>query len=269
MSWFPPLLDLAVRTLVKDPKLCQPEHVHTLPSHLKDHIREILLKRRPLSPADLSALLHPRVREIDLEDQELTDDHLLVLSNFKIFRKINLNKVLKPDIKSHPAQRIKSRDVQPTTGALVQLITGQRYLETLFLRGMTGLSTEIFATLTTCKNLRHLDVARCPNIGDSVLNILRSCRNLESLSFAGTDITDLGLHYLANSESRDSLKELRIDRCTNVTDDGIQFLLEGLGCLEILIFSGCRQVTDQSRILLEQYLREHRRNVRQLSWTVY
>merc|ERR1719383_869134 len=137
------------------------------------------------------------------------------------------------------------------------------------MRGMKSLTTEVFETVSRSMNLRHLDVGRCPNVHDSVLQILSSCRHLESLSLAGTDITDLGLHYLANSESRDSLKELRIDRCTNVTDDGIQFLLEGLGCLEILIFSGCRQVTDQSRILLEQYLREHRRNVRQLSWTVY
>jgi len=238
MGWCPSLLDLCLRTFVADTNLHRPDDFWALPPHLKDSIREVLLKRKVVEPLELDSLLHLRVRDVDLEDQVLTDGHLNVLAKYKSYRKINLNQNLKKDFRRSDREEVAK--VTPT--ALLHLLTAQSQLQTLFLRGLSSLSSDLFSVLPP--TLRHLDVSRCTGIKDSVLLALRS-------------------------ESRHCLKELRIDKCRNITDEGIEGLLDGLESLEILIFHGCPQVTDRSRICLEHYLLTHRRNVRQLMWTVY
>jgi len=263
MGWCPSLLDLCLRTFVADTNLHRPDDFWALPPHLKDSIREVLLKRKVVEPLELDSLLHLRVRDVDLEDQVLTDGHLNVLAKYKSYRKINLNQNLKKDFRRSDREEV----AKVTPAALLHLLTAQSQLQTLFLRGLSSLCSDLFSVLPP--TLRHLDVSRCTGIEDSVLLALRDCNHLESLSFAGTDISDEGLYHLSQSESRHCLKELRIDKCRNITDEGIEGLLDGLESLEILIFHGCPQVTDRSRICLEHYLLTHRRNVRQLMWTVY
>jgi len=270
MGWLPTLVDLTLRRLVEGRRekglqdlrkssrqnIVSIDNFKRLPPHLKDGLRDGLLKRQELSPEELGYLLHPAVRDIDLQDQRPTDDLLRVLSQVKTFKRINLNQG------STPASL--------STAALVELLTGQRYLQSFFIRGLSNVTVEVFATLSSCcPNLLHLDVSRCPDISDEHLNTIRGCRRLESLSLAATNVSDLALHHVASGESRDRLKELRIDRCRNITDDGIGVLLDGLSKLEILIFHGCPQVTSRSRIILEEYLSTPQRNVRQLTWTVY
>lgn len=270
MGWCPSLLDLSLRSLIKDPELYQPQDYQYLPPNLKDGIRDCILKRRTVTPAELSSLLHPRVRELDLQDQVLSSDHLLVLAQYKTYRKLNLNQT--SPLSTHPISHHPPDIVlpdAPSSEALVQLLSGQIYLQTLFIRGLLNLNLDVFSTLSNCKHLIHLDIGGCPNIQDSHLHLIRNISGLESLSLAGTEISDTGLYHLASCESRVTLKELRIDRCKNITDDGIQILLDGLSSLEILIFHGCPQVTVRSRETLEDYLANHRRNVRQLTWTVY
>jgi len=269
MGWCPSLVDFCVRAVVQHPELCESTELVVLPPNLKDYIRKILLKRRAVSPDLLHSLLHPAVKEILLDDQVLTDAHLTVLGKHKHFQKVNLNQVVKPNVHAHPSQRHQTGSGCLSNAALVDFLQGQHALRTLFLRGMSDLNLSVFDALAGCKNLRHLDVGNCNEVEDQLVLLLSECEHLESLSLAGTAITDLALSYLSKSESRHSLTELRINKCPNITDDGIEILLSGLEVLEILIFHSCRQVTDRSRLALEQYLHQHRANVRQLTWTVY
>jgi len=174
------------------------------------------------------------------------------------------------NLSSEQEVNMSNRNINPSSDQLVNLLSGQVSLHTLFLRGVENLNTEVFMALAECSNLIHLDISRCRGITDEFIGLIsEGCDRLESLSLSGTDITDVGLSFLARSESRMSLKELRIDRCRHITDDGIQVLLEGMAALEILLFHGCPQVTEASRQTLEEYLLNHARNVRQLTWTVY
>jgi len=295
------LVDACRQCLVELAQLdCLPV-IQRLPPHLKDGIREKLLRRRLISPSELASLLHDRVQAIDLEDQEHIGDLVHVLAPVKSFRKISLNRTFlglttlplnqsvytrtapppsseqevnmsnrNINLSSEQEVDMSSRNIHPSSEQLVNFLIGQFSLHTLFLRGVENLNTEVFMALAECSNLIHLDISRCRGITDEFIGLIsEGCGRLESLSLSGTDITDVGLSFLARSESRRSLKELRIDRCRHITDDGIQVLLEGMAALEILLFHGCPQVTEASRQTLEEYLLNHARNVRQLTWTVY
>jgi hypothetical protein len=275
MSWVRRLDELCLRVVVGAGKLHTPQSLLHLPHNLKDRIREILLKRNPVTPDLLACLLHSRVTEIDLEDQEhLQEEHIRVMATVKTFRKINLNRTVLVDKRTHPTSLDVRTPELPnlSSHSLIQLISGQRYLTSLFLRGLSGVSEDVFRTIGSCVQLIHLDVGSCTDIQDQFILHIRDCCRIESLSLSMTDISDIGLHHLARCGCRSTLKELRIDRCINITDDGIQILLDsldGLSGLEILIFHGCPQVTDSSRVSLQMYLSAYSRNIRQLTWTVY
>ncbi|XP_023338289.1 protein AMN1 homolog isoform X2 [Eurytemora carolleeae] len=266
---FSGLVELCLRVVVGAQKLHDPQSFKYLPRHLKDYIREVVLKRYSVTPAILESLLHNSVREINMENQEeLTNELVTMLAQIKTFRKINFNRIAHIDKRTHPSMLENPEPIPSTVSAesLIRLISGQRYLTSLFLRGLSGLSVELFTCISSsCLHLANIDVGHCPGLEDQHVLQLR----IESLSLAGLDITDSALHELARSGSKDTIKELRIDGCKHITDLGIQFLLDGLGALEILIFHGCPQVTNNSRVSLQVYLSTHRRNVRQLTWTVY
>eukprot|EP00088_Acartia_fossae_P065093 TRINITY_DN80174_c0_g1_i1.p1 TRINITY_DN80174_c0_g1~~TRINITY_DN80174_c0_g1_i1.p1 ORF type:complete len:270 (-),score=89.61 TRINITY_DN80174_c0_g1_i1:446-1255(-) len=269
MSWRFPLLELSVATLVKDPeKLCLPEEIATLPSHIKDRILKSL-SHRDISPGLLKALLHKNVTELDLQDIDITDEHLQVVAQFKNYKKLNFNQTKKPSFKI--VEKSENVPPPPSDSALCHVLTGAKYLQSIFLAGWVNLGLSSLQTLATnCPLVRYLDLGNCAGLDDRGLEVLSEhlCY-LESLSLTGTAITDAGLSRLGVSDSASTLKELRINKCRDITDQGIEMLLAGLQALEILIFNGCPQVTDDSRMALDRYLREHRVNVRQLSWTVY
>ncbi len=50
---------------------------------------------------------------------------------------------------------------------------------------------------------------------------------------------DISWDYLVYHQS---IKELRINKCQDITDEGIELLLGGLQALEILIFTACPKV---------------------------
>jgi len=263
-----PLLELSVATLVKDPEnLCLPQYIQTLPPHIKDRILRSV-RKQSLSSDLLAALLHKQVTYLDLEDLDITDQHLQAVAKYKHYRKLNLNQKKKPSFKSDGKENWSPR---ASDHALSQVFVGAHYLHTLFLTGWENLSLSTASILSTnCPRLRYLDLGHCKSVDDNILEeICQNLAYLESVSLTGTAITDVGLATLGSSAAQHTLKELRINKCKDITDDGIELMLDGLQTLEILIFNGCPRVTDESRLALDRYLQEHRVNVRQLSWTVY
>jgi len=264
-----PLLELSVATLVKDPeKLCQPDNIKTLPPHIKGRILRSIRKQN-LSSDLLAALLHKQVTDLDLEDLDITDQHLQDVAKYKNYRKLNFNQKKKPSFKISEGK--ENCSPRASDCGLAQVFVGTHYLHTLFLAGWEDISLSTVSILSTnCPRLRYLDLGHCKSVDDNILEeICQNLAYLESLSLTGSAITDVGLATLGRSPAQETLKELRINKCKHITDDGIELMLEGLQTLEILIFNGCPRVTDESRLALDRYLHEHRVNVRQLSWTVY
>ena len=73
---------------------------------------------------------------------------------------------------------------------------------------------------------------------------------------------------LSTSRTRTTLRELRINN-TDITDTGIEALLNTSTALQVFIFHGCPGVTESSRSSLETFLTSEGHHVRQVTWTVY
>jgi len=269
MSWHYPLLELSLASVAKDPRLCIPEHLSPLPPHIKDKLLRSMRRYKDLSPQVLESLLHKSSSDLDLQDLDITDKHLEVLSKHHNLRKLNLNQTKKPKFRFGTSDK-ENMMVHPSEFALCAVLQGARYLHTLFLAGWGTVTTETMTTLiNNCPLIRLLDLGYCTRLDDRSAAVIGQLGHLESLSLTGTKITDVGLASIGSSESAATIKELRINKCQDITDAGIELLLDGLQALEILIFTACPKITDDSRVALDRYLREHRVNVKQLSWTVY
>lgn len=129
--------------------------------------------------------------------------------------------------------------------------------------------------LAVCNNLEDVDFSGRINVGDfGVVSLVRSCLNLQSLTLEGclriTDealksiaeltklnilnlkncslITNIGLKYLANGETKNCLNDLVLANCgTNITDVGIVSLSE-IRFLSLLDTSMLANVSDASLV---------------------
>lgn len=146
-------------------------------------------------------------------------------------------------------------------------------LEELGLQGCSNITDSGLTVLVEgCKRLKQLDLNKCSNIGDggissiskacssslmtlklldcykigdeSILSLARYCKNLETIIIGGCrELSDESITQLA-SECHDSLKNLRMDWCLNVTDASLECIFSLCRKLEVLDVGCCEEVTD-------------------------
>ncbi|GAA0149360.1 ATP synthase [Lithospermum erythrorhizon] len=146
-------------------------------------------------------------------------------------------------------------------------------LEELGLGGCNSITDSGLAVLVKgCRKIRHLDVNKCSNIGDvgisniskacasslqtlkildcykvgdeSILSLARNCKNLETLIIGGCrNVSDESIMAIAAACSQ-SLKNLRMDWCLNLSDLSVDRILSLCTKLEILDIGCCEEVTD-------------------------
>ena len=98
---------------------------------------------------------------------------------------------------------------------------------------------------------------------------------MTSLSLNRTPISDRSLTALGLSSCRATLLELNVSSCRNITDQGIEDFLVGMKMndnipvLNIFIFHKCPQLTETSRLLVDDFFSENDITAKQLSWTIY
>jgi len=274
MSYYsiPSLLSLSLDSLTKpSTNLPFTEEFTILPPNLKDPLRKVFLKRG-LSGSELSTLLHPKVRELDLSDSDVTDELIAALNCCVHLRKLNLNTSF-VFLKKGKDENLPKTAGPPDSSQVAELVTKNCHLSTLYMRNLACVTDSVIACLPP--SITHLDLGGCVAVTDSgVEQLVSHCPRLVSLSLARTRISDNGLAKMGEGECGRTLKEIRLDGCKDITDRGIEDLLAGIGrsgasALEILIFHKCPKVTDRSRQVLEEFLFEAGGAVRQLTWTVY
>lgn len=252
------LLKLGIKAMTSVAVEDKIEVINSLPVHLKDGLRSLLLKRGCVTERSLPCLLHGKVREIDLSemDGEVTQGMINALIMCPNLQKLNLN-----NIKC-------TFPVSVLNGVLGQ-IGGN--LSVLYLRRSIADSSTLETLAKTAPHITELDLGLCAEVGDPGLTALvAGCPRLTSLNLSRTAVSDSGLTALATSAAgRDHLVELRVDGCREVTDEGIEGLLLFSSKLTILMFHNCPKVTERSRSALEEYLLNNRIGMRQVAWTVY
>lgn len=146
-------------------------------------------------------------------------------------------------------------------------------LEELGLQGCSNITDSGLSVLVVgCKKLKYLDINKCSNIGDdgissvskacssslktlklldcykvgdeSITSLAEFCKYLETLIIGGCrDISEKSIMLLAAACSN-SLKNLRMDWCLNISDSSLMCILQQCQKLEILDIGCCEEVTD-------------------------
>jgi len=268
----PSLLSLSLESLTKpSSSLAFTEDFTILPPTLKDPLRKVLLKRG-LSGSQLSTLLHTKVTDLDLSDSPMTHELLSALNICENLRKLNLNTSF-VYLKRKDSDKDETAGAPPDSNQVAELLSKNHHLCTLYMRNLVCMTDSVIPSLPP--SITHLDMGGCVALTDTgVEYLVTHCPRLVSLSLARTKISDTGLAMLGRGEAGKTLKEIRLDGCRAITDQGIGDLLAGISrggssVLEILIFHKCPEVTDRSRQALEEFLMDAGRAVRQLTWTVY
>ena len=96
---------------------------------------------------------------------------------------------------------------------------------------------------------------------------------MSCLNLSNTKVTDDGIERLfaGNDNWSQSLTELRLDNCPQITDYAIEIVLEVCKKLNIFLFHACPKTTERSLTALERFLRLHstKGDVKQTTWTIY
>jgi len=272
MSYYstPSLLSLCLDCITKpSSKLPFTDDFTILPPNLKDPLRKVFLKRG-LSGRQLSTLLHGKVTELDLSDSLITRELMDSIILCTRLRKLNLNSDYWFEEFVKEKQTVEEL---PESKQIEELLSKNRQLVILHMRNLLCVSDSVISALPS--TITHLDLGGCTRVTDAgVTQLCNRCLNLSSLSLARTKITDSGLIRIGESRSGRTLKEIRLDGCKSISDAGIEGLLAGIGgsgqsALEILIFHKCPNITERSRLALEEFLMEAGGAMRQLTWTVY
>ncbi|XAR64017.1 hypothetical protein NMG60_11024209 [Bertholletia excelsa] len=153
-------------------------------------------------------------------------------------------------------------------------------LEELCLQGCTNITDSGLTVLVDgCQKLNLLDINKCSNVGDagvssvsracslslktlklldchkvgdeSILSLANFCKNLETLVIGGCrEISDESIKSLAAAYGQ-SLKNLRMDWCLNVSDSSLNCILSQCKNLEALDIGCCEEVTDSAFVGLQ------------------
>ncbi|XP_068738957.1 protein AMN1 homolog [Montipora capricornis] len=236
---------------------CQlPDHetsLYELPVEIKTKLVHLLSKRGLLTDTNITMVLHPALRDLELCECRISDNGLRSLCICKNLRKLDLNATKNP------------RD-DITSEGIIGVFTSCSQLQTVYLRRCVNITDVAIAALTEhCTHLEHLNLCGCVNVTDVSLHLLaKNCRFLRSLNISKTKVTDDGVMQLTTGKCQQSIKEVQVSHCIHITDVSIEALLARCPRINILIFDGCPHVTDNSRQAIEEA-----GQLKQLSWTIY
>ncbi|XWS63277.1 hypothetical protein CRYUN_Cryun06bG0081400 [Craigia yunnanensis] len=160
-----------------------------------------------------------------------------------------------------------------TDGLLLTLSRNCNNLVELCLLGCSNITDSGLADLVNgCQHISFLDINKCSNVGDigiskvaevcssflktlklldcykvgdeSIFSLSKFCKNLETLIIGGCrDVSDESVKSLA-AACKNSLKNLRMDWCLNISDSSLGCILTQCKNLEALDIGCCEEVTD-------------------------
>ena len=108
-----------------------------------------------------------------------------------------------------------------------KILMRNKFLTQLNLRHLRGVRDSGLQCVP--RSLTHVDLGGCLLVSDSgVRRLATACPRLSSLSLSRTLITDRSLCHLSSGKCRNSLREVRVNGCVNITDSGIEVSHPGL-----------------------------------------
>lgn len=248
------LLTLSVKAVAMDIGIDK-YSLSLLPPPLKNRILRVMCKRGNLTLDMLDILLTSDIKELDLSEFVVTDDHLEIISK-KCKKLISLN-----------MNRGRYQTHLFTSEELIKMLPNLPYLTTFYAEGSSEVTDNVIKSLVTyCPRLLALDVGSC-SLSDKAAESLASLRHLQSLNISSTQISDEGIFDLTNGTTRYSLYEIKLNNCCRLTDRAIHSIVDKCPKIKILVFHGCPLITGDCEQVLTCLL--SRCNVSHITYTVY
>ena len=294
----PSLLELVTRTVIWNLKGYSINQLFLIPVNVKDLIRVKALRRHStLSPDKFSALLHDQVQTVELGFlKDVNEDHIKALEKTRNLLLLNLSNLNLEKLCSCNREPFKPYSFNQNTcfhgceQISKQLISTLGVLTSLVRLDLSHNKTIVDDTIIlkiteTSLNLQQLELDYCCKVTDTSIidqtkittettkeqsedisqrytldgsGIIR-LSSLQCLGLSGTSISDLGLIELSRcSNSQKTLKELVLNRCDKITDEGLENVLDTFQGLEILSFAHCKKVTMKSVNKLNEYFEKRK-----------
>ncbi|XP_053369863.1 protein AMN1 homolog [Clarias gariepinus] len=244
------LLDLSAVCVAQDADR-HIEFIKTLPFSIKEKLLRIMTAEGTLTDSNISQLLHAGIRSLDLQNCQISDSALgqIQCPQLKTIILIGCMHITSEGLNTL-ASHCVSLNIVDLTGCAAVTDSGVR------------------ALARSCKWLEVISLSECPAISDvSLIELGANCRCLYSIDFGGTEVTDEGVIGLATGVCCQSLKELQMVRCRNLTDMAVAAVLSNCANIRIFLFHGCPLITDKSREALQNFIGPNK--IQQVSWTVY
>lgn len=230
--------------------------VKIMPPEIKDKLIKIMSWNGTLNDHNISQVVHSKLQMLNLQNCNISDEALRQLADCKQLKMINVG------CRSGERSSI-------TSAGITSIASSCPSLKELYLERCSNVTDEgILAIAHNCKLLQILNIGRCSDITDVSLYALgQNSHFLQSFKFSATKVTDDGVTALVRGICSQSLKEVYMDRCVNVTDESVEAVLNCCPNLHILIFHECPLITERSREAMYPFLRSGQ--IKQLTWTVY
>lgn len=233
---------------------------NNLPKNLKVKLLKVFTKRGLVNDDNIDKFLNEDVRTLDFTDCPSISDIGLNKLKCKYLVKIDLNS------NSSPRNSI-------TFKGIAALLQSCPYLQIILLRKCAAIDDKCLLEIAkTCGvRLTNLNVAGCPLVTDEGLKYLGEyCKNLKAIDLKGTLISDIGVFNLMSKTVGETIEEIHIANCKQITDESIEAILNNSKAIKFLMFHSCPKVTDASRVALEDYsFNKSNQQFKHLTWTVY
>ncbi|KAL3266556.1 hypothetical protein HHI36_010723 [Cryptolaemus montrouzieri] len=252
-SLFTLSLDYVVDNLHVFSKDC--DCLNYLPSGIKDK----LLKRLTISSyfwkkldfkKTFHSVVHAEVKKIDLTSVYVDDELLRVLEICKGLETVHL-------------LRIGTHNISKT--GIMSFLKCLSQLQFLQVRNCDVVDDTVLECISeNCRKLSALDIGGCTKVSDNGINCLKKIKGIRCLTLSKTQITNDGLINFIQGANGAILRELKIDNCKNISEQGLLAITKYCPNLEILIFFNCSTGRDGTTFILEE---SNLKNLRQLTWT--
>ncbi|XP_045443847.1 protein AMN1 homolog isoform X3 [Pipistrellus kuhlii] len=230
--------------------------IKPLPPNIKDRLIRMMSLQGQITDSNISEILHPEVKTLDLQSCDVSDTALLHLSNCRKLKKLNLNSS-------------KENRVSISSEGIKAVASSCTYLHEASFKRCCSLTDEgILALARNCRLLKVIDLGGCLGITDVSLHALgENCFFLQSVDFSATKVSDNGVVALVSGPCAEKLEEIHMGHCVNLTDESVEAVLTRCPQIHILLFHGCPLITDHSREVLEQLVGPNK--LKQVTWTAY
>ncbi|XP_022902654.1 protein AMN1 homolog [Onthophagus taurus] len=230
-----------------------------LPVKLKDKLlKRFLVSQQYWKNIDfktiLKLLVHPGTKSLNLTQVHVDDEILEIISICRGLHELYLT-----------LHNWNTNSV--STNGLLKLFPCLPHLHIICLPRCNAVDDNVILCITEhCKKLAGLDINSCDQVTSKSISILSKSDQLLWVTLSKTNVCDEGIQNLVLGPSGKYLKELRLNDCSQLSNNVLQLIVEHCKDLEVLVFNDCSRIAGQMSLGDQE---THLKNLKQFTWSIH